>query len=69
MLTMVDGTERLQYVLKQVKDAAGMATARKLAKQITDSSDEDSKDLEVRVFAAFPFGIRFDQHRLLYNFP
>ena len=66
---MVDGTDRLRYVLKQVKDAAGMATARKLAKQITDSSDEDSKDLEVRVFAASPFGIRFDQHRLLYNFP
>ena len=55
---MVDGTDRLRYVLKQVKDAAGMATARKLAKQITDSSDEDSKDLEVRKTSVFSFGIR-----------
>lgn len=44
---MVDGTERLRFVLREVKDAAGMARARKMAKEITDSSDEGNKDLEV----------------------
>ena len=49
MLTMMDGTERLRFALKEVKDAAGMERARKMAKEITDSSDESSKDLEVRI--------------------
>lgn len=47
ILTMVDGVERLRYVLREVKDTAGMARARKLASEITEATDEDEKDLQV----------------------
>lgn len=47
MLTMVDGVERLRYVLREVKDTAGMARARKVAQEITETTDEDDKDLQV----------------------
>jgi hypothetical protein len=49
MLQMVDGLQRLKLVLKEVKQALGMARARKMAEQITDTSDESSKDLKVSV--------------------
>ena len=47
MLTMIDGVERLRYVLREVKDTAGMARARKVAQDITETTDEDDKDLQV----------------------
>ncbi|CAB9507993.1 expressed unknown protein [Seminavis robusta] len=47
LLTMVDGTERLRVVLRQVKEATGMAQARRMAKEITDANDESSRDLKV----------------------
>lgn len=47
MLTLRDGSQRLRYVLRQVKDATGMAKARKMAQEITDKTDESSKDLKI----------------------
>jgi hypothetical protein len=47
MLQMTNGRDRLAYVLKELDEAAGMARARKIAQQITDESDEASKDLKV----------------------
>lgn len=58
-MTMMNATERLRFVLKEVKDAAGMETARKMAKEITDASDESSKDLEVRITCWEVFGLKF----------
>ena len=49
MLQTVNGLQRLKFVLKEVKQALGMARARKMAEQITDTSDESSKDLKVSV--------------------
>lgn len=47
MLAMVDGLKRLRLVAKEVNEAVGMERARKMAKEITDTTDESSKDLMV----------------------
>ena len=39
--------ERLRIVLKELDEKVGMATARKLATQITDKVDDSSRDLKV----------------------
>lgn len=49
MLRLTNGLDRLWLVLQEVKDAVRMARARKVAKEITDATDESSKDLMVRL--------------------
>jgi len=63
LLTMLDGVERLRYVLGHVKRTADMARARRVAQQITDSNDESSKDLKVRFFGQF-FSFSWNMCRL-----
>jgi hypothetical protein len=42
-----DAHERLRIVVKELDEIRGMATARKVAKQITQTLDDDERDLKV----------------------
>ena len=42
-----NGDERLRIVLRELDEIVGMARARKLATQITDDADDDSRDLQI----------------------
>lgn len=46
-LRTTDGVERLRLVLGVVEETVGMSRARKMANEITEETDEDSKDLKV----------------------
>lgn len=47
ILTMVDGVERLRFVLEKLEETISLGQAKKLTEDIVDKSDEGSKDLKI----------------------